>query len=227
MSIAFTRRAVLVAGTSLPVASALASCQTMDATRIGVSGRSASSARQGRLTFRPPTRPPAGKSRTGRFHMQGAAEAQPAAVYVPPTPRRGPLRLVVMLHGAGGVARSAVNLLREEADRHRLLLLAPKSSAGTWDVLGGGYGPDVANIDRLLTAVAARYRLRWYTLGGFSDGASYALSLGLTNGDVFDSLIAFSPGFETADGRSRGWTRSRRKSVASSGPLPQVPQNVW
>jgi phospholipase/carboxylesterase len=32
-------------------------------------------------------------------------------------------------------------------------------------------------------------------LGGFSDGASYALSLGLTNGDLFDSLIAFSPGF--------------------------------
>jgi phospholipase/carboxylesterase len=32
-------------------------------------------------------------------------------------------------------------------------------------------------------------------MGGFSDGASYALSLGLTNGDLFSHIIAFSPGF--------------------------------
>jgi phospholipase/carboxylesterase len=31
--------------------------------------------------------------------------------------------------------------------------------------------------------------------GGFSDGASYALSLGLTNGDLFTHVMAFSPGF--------------------------------
>ena len=32
-------------------------------------------------------------------------------------------------------------------------------------------------------------------LGGFSDGASYTLSLGLANGDLFTHLVAFSPGF--------------------------------
>ena len=32
-------------------------------------------------------------------------------------------------------------------------------------------------------------------LHGFSDGASYALSLGLLNGDLFSHVIAFSPGF--------------------------------
>ncbi|WP_242920657.1 alpha/beta hydrolase [Pontibacter liquoris] len=32
-------------------------------------------------------------------------------------------------------------------------------------------------------------------IGGFSDGASYAFSLGLTNGDLFTHIIAFSPGF--------------------------------
>jgi len=32
-------------------------------------------------------------------------------------------------------------------------------------------------------------------LGGFSDGATYALSLGLINGDFFKSIVAFSPGF--------------------------------
>src|SRR5438067_2386870 len=32
-------------------------------------------------------------------------------------------------------------------------------------------------------------------IGGFSDGASYALCMGLTNGDLFKYIIAFSPGF--------------------------------
>ena len=32
-------------------------------------------------------------------------------------------------------------------------------------------------------------------IGGFSDGASYALSLGLANGDLFSRIFAFSPGF--------------------------------
>lgn len=33
------------------------------------------------------------------------------------------------------------------------------------------------------------------TVGGFSDGASYALGIGLGNGDLFSRVIAFSPGF--------------------------------
>jgi predicted esterase len=33
------------------------------------------------------------------------------------------------------------------------------------------------------------------TLGGLSDGATYALALGLVNGDLFTRLVAFSPGF--------------------------------
>ncbi len=32
-------------------------------------------------------------------------------------------------------------------------------------------------------------------IGGFSDGASYALSLGLINGELFSNILAFSPGF--------------------------------
>ena len=36
------------------------------------------------------------------------------------------------------------------ADRHRLLLVAPKSRLSTWDVIVHGYGPDVRRIDRLL-----------------------------------------------------------------------------
>jgi predicted esterase len=35
-------------------------------------------------------------------------------------------------------------------------------------------------------------------VGGFSDGATYALSLGLINGDLFRRVVAFSPGFVVA-----------------------------
>jgi predicted esterase len=38
-------------------------------------------------------------------------------------------------------------------------------------------------------------------IAGFSDGASYALSLGLTNGDLFTHVVAFSPGFVATDER--------------------------
>ncbi|MDQ4049360.1 MAG: hypothetical protein M3131_08290, partial [Actinomycetota bacterium] len=78
-----------------------------------------------------------------------------------------------------------------------LMLLAPKSRGPTWDVVRGGFGPDVASLDALLEHVFERFAVdpSRVALGGFSDGASYALSLGPSNGELFTHLIAFSPGF--------------------------------
>ncbi len=61
----------------------------------------------------------------------------------------------------------------------------------------GDYGHDVAEIDRLLSLTFGRYAVdpERIAVSGFSDGASYALSLGLTNGDLFHAVVAFSPGF--------------------------------
>jgi predicted esterase len=118
-----------------------------------------------------------------------------AAAYVPPK-TTVPRRLVVMLHGAGGTPEQSLALLRPVADAADLLVLAPKSTGRTWDVITGGYGPDVVRIDRLVAVLSARYRVRdRYAIAGFSDGASYALSLGVTNGDLVDAVLAFSPGF--------------------------------
>jgi phospholipase/carboxylesterase len=39
-------------------------------------------------------------------------------------------------------------------------------------------------------------------VGGYSDGASYALSLGLANGDLFSHVLAFSPGFLAPAGQT-------------------------
>jgi predicted esterase len=52
-------------------------------------------------------------------------------------------------------------------------------------------------MDQALVQVFGHYAVDplHLAIGGFSDGASYALSVGLANGDLFTHVIAFSPGF--------------------------------
>jgi phospholipase/carboxylesterase len=147
----------------------------------------AAAAAQGRLTARPPETPPEGGP-AGLRHLGRAL------LYVPPGDKSK--RLVLVLHGATETPENAMMLLRPYANDQGLILLAPKSQAVTWDVVAqGGFGPDVAAIDRLLEQVLAEYPVKDVAVAGFSDGASYALSLGLTNGDLFRSVVAFSAGF--------------------------------
>lgn len=153
-------------------------------------------ASEGRLGARPKTPPRhAGSTKPG---LQSVARGEGGLLYVPSgyTPNRG-WPLVVLLHGAGSDARSGLAPLAQVADGAGLILLAPDSRDRTWDAVLGGYGPDVASIDALLEDVFERLSVdpRRLAIGGFSDGASYALSLGLANGDLFTHVIAFSPGF--------------------------------
>jgi phospholipase/carboxylesterase len=108
-----------------------------------------------------------------------------------------------MLHGAGGNARNAVPLMQKLADEFGAILLVPDSRGQTWDIIEGGYGPDVSYIERALAQTFGRYAVDAARLavGGFSDGASYALSLGVTNGDLFTHVLAFSPGFISPAGK--------------------------
>jgi phospholipase/carboxylesterase len=104
---------------------------------------------------------------------------------------------LVLLHGAGGDA-DAWQSIFPLADEFGVVMMAPDSRANTWDVIrGGGFGPDVTFIDEALAYCFRRVRVdpARLALGGFSDGASYALSMGLANGDLLSHVIAFSPGF--------------------------------
>jgi phospholipase/carboxylesterase len=150
--------------------------------------------RHGRLTAR--LAPPVSASdRTGSVSFDGPAGERLALAHIPEPADGRPYRLALLLHGAGGSPRQALDLMRPVADEQRLLVMAPQSTATTWDLIGFGFGPDVRRIDHLLQEVLAAYPVSGMLIGGFSDGASYALSLGLINGDVFDSVLAFSPGF--------------------------------
>jgi predicted esterase len=121
-----------------------------------------------------------------------------ALLYVPNgyQPDR-PAPLVVMLHGSGGNSEHGLGLLSSFADSNRLILLAPASRASTWDIIIDNYGPDIEFMDQALAHLFSRYAVdpSRLAIGGFSDGASYGLSVGLINGDLFSHILAFSPGF--------------------------------
>lgn len=119
-----------------------------------------------------------------------------------------PAPLILSLHGAGGNAQAGLLPLRDLADALGIVLLSPSSAGRTWDVILSGFGPDCVRIDRALSATFDRCAIdpRRVAISGFSDGGSYALSLGITNGDLFPHIVAFSPGF-AAPGPAHGSPR--------------------
>jgi phospholipase/carboxylesterase len=128
-------------------------------------------------------------------------------LYVPAGYRaEEPAPLALLLHGAGEDARDGLAQLRGAADEAGIILLALSSRGPTWDlILGRGrYGPDVAAIDRALEHAFSRCAVdpARVAVGGYSDGASYALSLGIANGDLFSHVLAFSPGFLAPAGQT-------------------------
>jgi phospholipase/carboxylesterase len=157
---------------------------------------------EGRVRTRPAAAAGAGPVGLQPLELGAAREGY---LYVPPTylaEHTAPL--VVLLHGAGEDARDGLALLRGQADGAGLILLAPSSREYTWDVIASRrYGPDIAAIDRALEWAFSRYAVdpTRVGLGGYSDGASYALSLGITNGDLFTHVLAFSPGFMAPAGQ--------------------------
>jgi phospholipase/carboxylesterase len=112
-----------------------------------------------------------------------------------------PMPLLVLLHGAGGSAAALLRRLGAAAGEAGIAVLAPDSRADTWDAIRGGFGPDVRFLSRALDRVFESVSVdpARLAIGGFSDGATYALSLGLANGDLFRRILAFSPGFIVGD----------------------------
>jgi phospholipase/carboxylesterase len=129
-------------------------------------------------------------------------------LYIPPD-HGEPLPLLILLHKAGGSASewfSGSGSYAPYADKGHFIILAPDSPGQSWGTGPKEWGYDYVAINRALEEAFARCAIdrSRLAIGGFSDGASYALSLGLSNGDVFSYIIAFSPGFiVTAQARAR------------------------
>lgn len=170
---------------------------------FGVEPAAEPPAPDGRLRSRVPKAVPATPGATGAQPL-GLGGGRDGVIYIPPG-LTGPAPLFVLLHGATGSAAGIARRIDAFAlaDEWKLVILAPDSRARTWDAIRGQFGPDVAFLDQALAKVFAQVAIdpKRVAIGGFSDGASYAISLGLQNGDLFTHVAAFSPGFFVGDQR--------------------------
>ncbi len=149
----------------------------------------------GRLTARP--RNGVKTSATGEIKL-GLDSERDAVLQIPKNAGQRPLPLFVMLHGATQSSDEMFWYLGATHEEAGIAVLAPNSRDTTWDAMGGGsFGIDVEYLNRALERVFETTAIdpARVSIGGFSDGASYGLSLGLINGDFFKSIVAFSPGF--------------------------------
>jgi phospholipase/carboxylesterase len=142
---------------------------------------------------------PTGTIGPGRHDLASTGAA--ALLYVPASYRpERPAPLVILLHGATQEPGLWMQPeLLSVFDSAGVIVLAPQSSEMTWDAVRGNFGPDVRRIDAALAATFSLCNIdpARIALGGFSDGASYALSLGRRNAARFAAIIALSPGFMT------------------------------
>jgi phospholipase/carboxylesterase len=148
----------------------------------------------GRIAARP--RADAKTSGSGSRTL-GLGGPRDAILQLPAKAATSPLPLLVLLHGAGGSATGILRRLGTMADDAGVAVLAPDSRDTSWDAIGGDLGPDVAFLNRALERVfdSTAVDPARVSVGGFSDGATYALTIGLVNGDLFRRVVAFSPGF--------------------------------
>jgi predicted esterase len=159
----------------------------------------------GRISARPKSGVTTNASGTRRL---GLAEDRDAVLQLPAVIPTAPMPLLVLLHGAGGSAERQLGRMGTAPSDAGVAVLAPDSRSGTWDAIRGRFGPDVNYINRALERVFELVAVdpARIVAGGFSDGATYALSLGLINGDLFKKIAAFSPGF-VVEGSPQGKPR--------------------
>ena len=143
-------------------------------------------------------------TRSGILTLAGGAYA-----YLPKGLTGAPAPLLVALHGAGGQAAEVLAAYRADADANHFILLIPQSTGPTWDMIEDlkgrlgiemnvtpRYGRDLKALDAALADLFARVAVDPARVGimGFSDGATYAVSVGTANPLLFHTVIAYSPG---------------------------------
>ena len=171
----------------------------------------------GRLRVRPA--PPTRRRRLGLTRARYDGRLCP--IMVPWRYRRSrPAPLLIWLHGGSGRVEKWTAPLWSLAQAAGVVIIAPKSKAYTWDrTASKQFGPDTQAIDKLMAMVIESHSIDPVRvgIGGFSDGATYALSLGLTNGEVFTHILAISPG-----GMNPAERRGRPKIFVTHGTKDQT-----
>lgn len=178
----------------------------------------------GRLTARP-TPPnkanpaPLGTVTVGREISLGLNRDRDAILQLPQGATDAPRPLLVFLHGATQTAEDMFWYLNSAPDETGVAILAPNARETTWDAITDSFGPDVQFVDAAIKRVFQMVHIdpNRVAIGGFSDGATYAISLGLINGDLFRKVTAFSAGFII-----EGSTQGKPSFYVSHGTRDQI-----
>ena len=155
----------------------------------------------------------------GALAYRPAKPAAPALPLLVHAPRRRPLS-----------AGFPPDRWSRVADRLGVMLVAPQSRDQTWDLVQNmqtgrravARRLDAHRLDQSLADLFSRSAVdpARVVLLGFSDGASYALSLGLANPKLFTAVIALSPGNGRPAKRSTVSSACSSLTAASDHVLP-------
>jgi len=163
----------------------------------------------GRLRARPhDTGKSSAKSYPGGQVKLSLDSGRDAILQLPRSETKSGFPLLLFLHGAGQSAEEMFEYLGSAPEDAGVAILAPNSRGRTWDAIAGSFGPDVEFLNRALKRVFETVAIdaTRIAVGGFSDGATYAISLGLINGDLCRRVVGFSPGF-VVEGTPQGKPR--------------------
>ena len=157
------------------------------------------------LSAKPPlTAPATPEKRSGVLTLAGGAFA-----YLPKGMTGAKMPLLVYFVGAGGQPRDVLTAYRDHADREGFVLLIPSPKGATWDMVDNlsrrigiemnvtpRYGRDLKAFDTSLTDLFGKVAIdpKRIAVIGFSNGATYALSVGTANPQLFSAVLALSPG---------------------------------
>ena len=166
--------------------------------RIGVS-TALGSICAGRRAIASGIQPPQSDIPYGESRLGLSDGLRDGTLYVPKSYKDGePMPLLMMLHGYSGFAQNVRNTF-PLAEEFGVIVIAPESRDVTWGRSAQGFDPDVRYLGAAYRQVTGMLDVdrTHVALGGQSDGAGYALSMGLAYGDVFNHLIILAGGMMT------------------------------
>jgi phospholipase/carboxylesterase len=137
-----------------------------------------------------------GEFKYGERRLGISDDERDGTLYVPKSYKPGvAMPALMMLHGFSGTGASARGMF-PLAEEFGVIIIAPESRDITWGQSIPGFDDDVHFLGPAYRHVASIVDLdrRHVALGGVSDGAGYALGMGLAYGNTFNHVIVLAGG---------------------------------
>jgi len=127
----------------------------------------------------------------GQTRLGVSDDMRDGTLFVPKSYKPGtPMPMLIMLHGFSGWGDNQRRLF-DLAEELGFIVMTPESRDITWGREAPGFDDDVRYIGAAFRHVGGLVNIDFdrVALGGQSDGAGYALTMGLAYGDTFNHLI--------------------------------------